>query len=645
LKNPRSLGGGFFPNFYAFSYKINYSILNLLFMKKSSQTLVNLTFMYWLLTIALCQAQNTVLQNFITTSGSQLMDGKEPYRFVSFNIPTLNFQEDEMAFYQKQAFVLPTQYEIKDVLESVKQMGGKVVRIYTIPVRDKTDLPETPRYVLAPGKFDERAFQTLDTMMAVANEVGVRIIFPLLNNWQWMGGRPQYADFRGKTQEDFWVDKQLIEDFKKTVEFVINRKNTVTGTLYKDDKAIMCWETGNELTCPHEWTVQITRYIKKLDKNHLVMDGYFATGDKLVRKEAVEEASIDILSSHHYETTASEMIQNIEGNLKIVQGKKPYVLGEFGFWGTPGIERILDYLMPIKQIAGALIWGLRSHRQTGGFYWHSEPLGYGIYKAYHYPGFTSGDEYDEKNLLNVIIQNAYKIQGKEIPAIEIPKAPALIPFEDVSQISWRGSVSASSYDVERSADGNSSWQVVGFDISDAEEQYFPLFHDKTAEIGQTYFYRVIAKNQAGKSQPSNVVKTTVKQQALIDGMKTYGQIYFVKGKVSFETADDRKYKEDMFRLQGEEGTEITYYVAGKITGWKIYTYNPKDTESLEFETSADDKIFQKASSHRESYFGGADNYGYWYPILYHAHTPMDAQFLRIKFKTTTQIARIEVFYK
>ncbi|MCG6923140.1 MAG: hypothetical protein LJF15_18950, partial [Acidobacteria bacterium] len=46
-----------------------------------------------------------------------------------------------------------------------------------------------------------------------------------------------------------------------------------------------------------------------------------------------------------------------------------------------------------------LVWSLRSHRREGGFYWHSEPFGSGLFKAYHWPGFASGDDYDERDLL------------------------------------------------------------------------------------------------------------------------------------------------------------------------------------------------------------------------------------------------------
>jgi endo-1,4-beta-mannosidase len=74
------------------------------------------------------------------------------------------------------------------------------------------------------------------------------------------------------------------------VSFVLNRRNTYTGTLYKDDKAILAWETGNELYCPYSWTKQIAAHIKSLDSNHLVWDGFYI-GNKEIQPEALDDST------------------------------------------------------------------------------------------------------------------------------------------------------------------------------------------------------------------------------------------------------------------------------------------------------------------------------------------------------------------
>jgi len=598
------------------------------------------------LTVLLFANNTAAFENFITADGYHLMDGNRNFRFLSFNIPNLNFVEDAMDFERSHPFALPTAFEMRDAMESVMQMGGNVIRTYTIPVRRETDSPEIPRYVLAPGEFSERAFVTMDTMLALANETGVRLILPLLNAWKWMGGRPQYAAFRGKTAEDFWTDPQLIEDFKKTVRFVITRTNTVTGIPYREDKSILCWETGNELPCPHSWTETITAYIKSLDPNHLVMDGYNAINQRLVREEAMTEPSIDIVTSHHYETNPADVLINIESNRNVVRKRKPYIVGEFGFLSTTGIRDIIDYIVKQNDVAGALIWSLRYHRHAGGFYWHSEPLGYGLYKAYHWPGFDSGNEYDEKNLLTVMRQNAFAVQGKSAPPMPAPKAPTLLPVSHVTSISWRGSVGASGYNVERAESPGGPWKIVGYNISDAAVQYRPLFHDACAELGAVYYYRVVARNQSGKSLPSNVVgPVRVLEQGLIDEMENRMAAYHIKGDVSFQINDDRKFKEDMVRLQGNEGSCLIYRTPGLMTRIKIFAFAESENPTISVTAAKDNKAYSEININRTSNFSGTGDYAYWRPVCYESKPPdKSAQYIRIEFLEPTQISRIELYY-
>ena len=91
----------------------------------------------------------------------------------------------------------------------------------------------------------------LDLVLKIAREKGVRVFVPLVDQWWWMGGRAEYAAFRGKQPDDFWTDEQVISDFEKTISHVLNRKNTLTGVVYKDDPTIFGWETGNEIKPPH----------------------------------------------------------------------------------------------------------------------------------------------------------------------------------------------------------------------------------------------------------------------------------------------------------------------------------------------------------------------------------------------------------
>lgn len=594
----------------------------------------------------LCMTLSQGFEYFISTSGYSLMEGDKEFRFLSFNVPNLNFVEDELEFTKTTPFRLPTEFEIRDAMLSVKQIGGRVIRIYTIPVKRMDQPDDVPAHVLAPGKFNEEAFRVNDLMLALANELGIRIIFPLVNNWKWMGGRPQYAAFRGKPGDDFWTDSQLIADFKKTIEFTLNRTNTITGVKYKDDKAILCWETGNELDCPPEWTANIAKYIKKLDKNHLVMDGYFAGGKRPVRTESVYEPSVDILTSHHYEINPDETLESIARNIKIIGGKKPYVIGEFGFQSTAALNIIMQWMIAEHTIAGGLIWSLRSHREEGGFYWHSEPLGMGLYKAYHWPGFSSENAYDETDILRVMRDNAFVIQGKTPPVIEKPVSPKLLTINEIYNISWQGVAGASYYHLERSETPNVSWQKIAHNLSDADVQYTPLYHDISAEIGKTYYYRIIAGNIAGESDPSNVFgPVLVKHQALVDEMNNFGKMYH-SSKVVHETGEDRKYKEDRHRIGGEKGSWITYLIPGKFVHAKIYSFEKSDSGALMISgiTATGNSI--DPESDITDYIEKNSDYGTWHPVHYKVGKPdKQISFLKIDFRTAAKISRVEIVYE
>lgn len=580
-------------------------------------------------------------KNFITVSGNKLMDGKSEFRFLSFNIPNLNYVEDELAFTQPNPYRLPTAFEIRDALESVKQMGGRVVRIYTIPVKREDQPDDVPAYVTGPGQFNEKAFKVTDLMLAIANEVGIRIIFPLVNNWKWMGGRPQYAAFRGKTKDQFWTDPQLIDDVKKTIAFTLNRTNTITGVKYKNDKSILCWETGNELSSPPSWTITMTRYIKSIDTNHLVMDGWART----VREESIEEPSIDIVTTHHYELDPKQTIQDIKNNLTIIKGRKAYIIGEFGFQGTPGLENTMNMIIANDDISGGLIWSLRYHREEGGFYWHTEPLGFGIYKAYHWPGFASGHQYDEKNLVTLIRQKAFEIQGIPTPEMEKPAAPKLLPVNYVYDINWQGSAGASYYNIERAENAAGPWEEVANNVSDAAVQYSALFHDKSALIGKNYYYRILAGNIAGESEPSNVVgPVDVKTQALIDDMSNYGKMYF-SNDVLPETGDDRKFKEDMFRMGGKDSSFIEYYVPGEPEEIKVYAFEKGKTRMLKLMTSTDNTDYSKAEVSSADFSQGEDDYDSWLPVLYTCREGLEnVKYVKVVFKGEAKISRVEIVY-
>ncbi len=582
---------------------------------------------------------------FVTRSGDKLMEGSKEFRFVSFNIPNLHYIEDNLPFEQTNPWRLPNSFEITDALAAVKQMGGTAVRIYALSVRKPADADSIPSYVRGPGQFNEEAFRALDQVMQIANETGVRIIIPFVDQWSWFGGIAEYGAFRGKAAAEFWTDPQLIDDFKQTVRYLVNRRNVFTGVTYRDDKALLAWETGNELSNPYSWSKEIAAYLKQIDPNHLVLDGFHA-GARGVSEDAIADPNIDIISTHHYGNASGDvsgMIQRMEKARAITAGRKPYVIGEVGFIPTEGARQVLDMVIQ-KGLSGALFWSLRFHSRDGGFYWHSEPSGNGLYKAYHWPGFPTGAAYDETNLLRLMREKAFEIREMKPPPLDPPAAPILLPIASVNAISWQGSTGASSYEVERAPDERGSWTAVGMNLDDTAVQYRPLFSDSFAVPGRKFFYRVHALNSAGSSPPSNVIgPVDVPFLSLVDEMGDFSRIFAHSSDLSLETQKARQAKEDGNRIKGAEGSYLIYRTLPTIRAARFYAYFMLDIVDFAISTSKDGMTFTRTAPIRKDFYGGSGSYGYWKNVIYEiANLPAGNYFLKIEYRTEAQIGRVEI---
>jgi len=582
--------------------------------------------------------------HFVTVSGDRLMDGTEPMRFVSCNIPNLHCVEDYMAFTATNVWRMPDAFEIRDALESIRAMGGTVTRMYVISVRRADDTPDIPRYVLGPGQFNEEAFKALDQVLATANEVGVRVIIPFVDNWPWMGGRAEYAGFRGKKSDDFWSDPQIKADFKQTIAYIISRKNTLTGVTYRDDKAILAWETGNELASPNAWVLEMGAYIKSLDKNHLLLDGFTGYG---LRDETIANPYTDIITTHHYERDPRDMVRIIRESAAKAKGKKPYLIGEFGFLGRSGVEAVLDEVAAHPGVCGALIWSLRFHSREGGFYWHSEPgLGGYFYKAYHWPGFTSGENYAEHDVMQLLHERAFAIRGKTPPLLSVPKAPRLLPCDDPARLTWQGAVGASGYDVERAAGPKGPWERIAYNLSDAEVAHKPLFNDRGAAIGSTCYYRVRARNAAGLSAPSNIIgPVKVVHQTLVDECWNFAVAFSRQGELTMQTDNSRAFKEDAHRLAGKEGARIVYYTPGPLQTIQLDLFAKSAEKSISISLSSDGGDYAPLQPEVKDYFFGAADYDYLRPLRFTATAlPAGMHYLKIDFNGEAQLGRAELVY-
>lgn len=578
---------------------------------------------------------------FVTASSDRLMEGGEVFRFVSFNIPNLHLVEDNMAFAERNPWRLPDRFEVEDALKSVRQAGGTVVRTYVLSVVRTNDPAGVPRHVLGPGRFNEEAFRALDLVLDVAHRTGVRVILPLVDNWSWWGGAAEYAGFLGKPKTAFWDDPAVLNEFKKTVAFVVQRVNTITGRRYGDDPAILGWETGNELESPDAWTRQVAVYLKSLGVRQLVIDGYHSTK---IRDESLAMPEVDVVTTHHYPGGRESYAALIRENWEKAKGKKPYFVGEFGFVETKDMAATLDAVAETGT-AGALLWSLRFRCRDGGFYSHSEPAGGNKYKAYHWPGFATGSEYDEMNLLALIRQRAYAIRGLPVPAVEVPAPPPLLRVTTPGQLTWQGSVGATSYRVERAAKRRGPWEGVWAESDETAVSHRPLFVDTTAKVG-SWFYRVRAVNAAGASEPSRVVgPVSMRARVMVDEMADDRLWQARHGALSFRTREARQAKEDAHRLEAQAGSSVTYRVEGGLRSGQADVFFPKEVVDPRVLVSVDDREYREVRLSKETFDAGGGDYAYWRPARYRFELGKGkAGFVRFEFGATTQVGRIEMTY-
>ncbi len=604
---------------------------------------------------------NSGFKNFITRDADKLMDGNKELRFISFNVPTLHFNEDAKTFTRKTVYRLPDEFEMRDAFESVKQMGMPAIRIFPISIRNANEDPIVPKHILGIGKYNEQAMRTFDKLLQLADEIGIRLIVPLVEQHDFFGGAPSYLAFRGDIIEDFisnperkmesfYNNRQIIEDFKTNLKIFLNRTNTYTGVKYKDEKSVLCWETGNELRgATPKWTTEICKFVKNIDSNHLTMDG-FHTAD--ARNESINDPYVDILTIHLYPNpyNPQSIIQKLKSNFDRCKGKKPLIVGEFGFITTNAAADVMDYMID-SGLSGACLWSLRYHRREGGFYHHLEGWSTNSrFKSYHYPGFPSGDSYDETNLFNLIREKAYKLKGLDVPKLPKPKAPKLLDITSVGNINWQGSVGACGYDIQRS-ENKLCWQTIGENISDAKYQFRPLFNDTTAKIGETYYYRVIALNSTGKSSTSNTVgPVKVETQRLVDELNNFSKIYAYDTDVVIDDTVVDKTREDIFRLKVPAGKRVIYKTKGNIKAVKLYTFYPGEVKDIKLSVSSDNKNYKSLPFKKTVFYSEKKAFSnaqkdHYRPVLFEAENKCDANFLKIEFTTDTQLSAIEIDFQ
>jgi mannan endo-1,4-beta-mannosidase len=269
---------------------------------------------------------------------------------------------------------------VDDVLETSKSLGLKVIRIWGY--LDRGSLDGSVRSVDGDGTKSGVYFQYwdpvkkapayndgatglehLDYVLDKAKKLDLKVMLVLTNNWKDFGGMDQYLVWYGLNRHhQFYTDPAVARGYKDWISHLVNRKNAINGTVYRDDPTIFGWELANEPRCTNSgqfddrqgcssdmlvsWTDAMSTFIKSIDPHHLVSvgdEGFFSHGEggSYDGAEGVDHAAflavrhIDFGTYHlypedwgHRTTWASKWIED-----HIVAARaagKPTLLEEYG---------------------------------------------------------------------------------------------------------------------------------------------------------------------------------------------------------------------------------------------------------------------------------------------------------------------------
>ncbi|GAB2252322.1 hypothetical protein Droror1_Dr00005169 [Drosera rotundifolia] len=216
---------------------------------------------------------------FVRTKGTQLVLNGSPFYAHGFNAYWLMYVASD-----------PSQrYKITNAFHEASSHGLVLARTWAFSDGGYRPLQYSP------GSYNEQMFEGLDFVIGEARKYGIKLILSLVNNYHNFGGKKQYVNWaRSQGQylssdDDFFSNSVVKGYYKNHIKTVLNRYNTVTGVVYKNDPTIMAWELMNEPRCTSDpsgrtiqaWITEMAALVKSIDRNHLLevgLEGFYGAG-------------------------------------------------------------------------------------------------------------------------------------------------------------------------------------------------------------------------------------------------------------------------------------------------------------------------------------------------------------------------------
>lgn len=603
------------------------------------------TLIYSALLLCFSGALQGAFTNFITRSGSSIMDGGASFRFIGANVPEVTHIRTDFDLLDAQRMRFPTCAEIDYLVGVAAQANIKVIRTWCFPsIYDNTKVPHELSYFYTVDggisvTLNENAFVRFDYLLKVCAAQGVRLQVPFLYQWVWAGsdGKPH-------------------RQFKDLVSKILNRTNTLTGVQYKNDKTIYCWESGNEINPPDLWITDLAAHVKSIAGNHLFMDGRDYAQDIYDQyyndTVLAGDTNIDLVSYHCYAGTGHD---NANGwpvattmanlNTRLAAYNKALDIGEISLlYSVTALDSVLSAIQSNGVQSGSY-WSWKGIKSQGGYMqWNGAT--WGPNDDLKWPGFISplNGVSTEKAKVDTLVSYHYSIGGNTRPAIPLPSSAHLNPVADVGHISWEPGVGEQTADIERSSDGV-NFSVIQSAYETYKSGHAAMFSDLGAVVGNAYYYRIRARNTTGAAPYSNVVgPAAVSHLWLVDELWDTAKMNSSSaGCVITANYDAVTYHCDLAYLSSSGGAQnVVYQVGGNVNQLAVVSSN--DTTTLTVEASVNGSSYTPLVMKRTVYPPLHTEF-YGHPrILYRSGdvTTGGYRYIRINFGASDVISRVEI---
>ena len=311
---------------------------------------------------------NFSAQNFIKVNNNHFIKNGKPYYFIGTNYWYGGMLASKNGNRER----------LKKELDELKSLGITNLRVMATAEGGDQDYTVIPATQPTQGKYNQDLLEGLDFFLNELKKRDMDAILYLTNNWEWSGGMAKYLEWNGygkvpnpNLKPNTWPQfmsyttqfhqcESCKNSFLEHIKFMLNRKNSINGIPYKQDKTIMAWEVANE---PRIWNLEnekaftnwlneVASTIKSIDKNHLLTtgsEGKAGSNDDIAAFERTHNnPNIDYLTMHIWpknwgwynindeknstEVAIKKTNDYIDEHIKVAQNlKKPLVLEEFGF--------------------------------------------------------------------------------------------------------------------------------------------------------------------------------------------------------------------------------------------------------------------------------------------------------------------------